>query len=152
MMQWLWTVIAILGLALITLATRAFFMIPDKEVPMPEWLKRGLKYAPLAALAAVIVPELVMDQGALIDTLADARLPASVVAVLYFFWRWQYFGLPLPLPQPPGSARPASRRARRRPPRPTVVASAHLASGRPEPRKWNGRPTLAGNGAPGRAR
>ena len=92
MMQWLWTVIAILGLALITLATRAFFMIPDKEVPMPEWLKRGLKYAPLAALAAVIVPELVMDQGALIDTLADARLPASVVAVLYFFWRRDIMG------------------------------------------------------------
>ena len=92
MMQWLWTVIAILGLALITLATRAFFMIPDKEVPMPEWLKRGLKYAPLAALAAVIVPELVMDQGALIDTLADARLPASVVAVLYFFGRRDIMG------------------------------------------------------------
>ena len=92
MMQWLWTVIAILGLVVITLVTRAFFMIPDKEVPMPEWLKRGLKYAPLAALAAVIVPELVMDQGALIDTLADARLPASVVAVLYFFWRRDIMG------------------------------------------------------------
>ena len=92
MMQWLWTVIAILGLALITLATRAFFMIPDKEVPMPEWLKRGLKYAPLAALAAVIAPELVMDQGALIGSLADARLPAAVVAVLYFFWRRDIMG------------------------------------------------------------
>ena len=59
---------------------------------MPEWLKRGLKYAPLAALAAVIVPELVMDQAALIYTLADARLPASVVAVLYFFWRRDIMG------------------------------------------------------------
>ena len=58
--------VASVGLALVTLVTRAFFMIPEREVPMPEWFKRGLKYAPLAALAAVIAPELVMQQGALI--------------------------------------------------------------------------------------
>ena len=46
--------VASVGLALVTLVTRAFFMIPEREVPMPEWFKRGLKYAPLAALAAVM--------------------------------------------------------------------------------------------------
>ena len=46
----------------------------------------------MALPETVIVPELVMDQGALIDTLADARLPASVVAVLYFFWRRDIMG------------------------------------------------------------
>ena len=91
-MEWLWSVIAILGLALITLITRAFFMIPKKEVPIPDWLKRGLKYAPLAALAAVIAPEIVMSQGALISDWADARLPATVVAVLYFFYRRDIMG------------------------------------------------------------
>lgn len=91
-MELLLNVIAILGLAVITLVTRAFFMIPKKEVPMPEWLKRGLKYAPLAALAAVIAPEIVMSQGALITTWADARLPAIVVAVLYFFYRRDIMG------------------------------------------------------------
>src|SRR5690606_33285337 len=58
-----------LGLGAITLITRAFFMYPEREVPMPHWLKRGLKYAPLAALAAVIAPELVITQGVLINTL-----------------------------------------------------------------------------------
>ncbi|CAM3567778.1 AzlD domain-containing protein [Paracidovorax anthurii] len=77
------TVIAILGLAVITLVTRAFFMIPENELPMPDWLKRGLKYAPLAALAAVIAPELFMAHGELIETWRDARLPA----VAYYFWR-----------------------------------------------------------------
>ncbi|WCM95445.1 AzlD domain-containing protein [Acidovorax sp. NCPPB 2350] len=81
------TVIAILGLAVITLVTRAFFMIPENELPMPDWLKRGLKYAPLAALAAVIAPELFMAHGELIETWRDARLPAVACAVAYYFWR-----------------------------------------------------------------
>lgn len=81
------TVIAIVGLGVITLVTRAFFMIPENEVPMPSWLKRGLKYAPLAALAAVLAPELFMAGGEFIDTLKDARLPALLCASAYYFWR-----------------------------------------------------------------
>ena len=85
--EWLQPIIAILGLVVITLVTRAFFMIPERELPMPDWLRRGLKYAPLAALAAVIAPELVMSQGTLIQTLQDARLPAALCASAYYFWR-----------------------------------------------------------------
>ena len=82
-----WGYVASIGLGFITLLTRAFFMIPEKEVPMPDWLKRGLRYAPLAALAAVIAPELVMSGGQLIHTLVDARLPAVVCATAYFWWK-----------------------------------------------------------------
>ena len=78
-------IIATLGLAAITVITRSFFMISDKELPMPEGLRRGLKYAPLAALGAVIVPELFMTQGELIHTLKDARLPALLGAVIYYY-------------------------------------------------------------------
>jgi branched-subunit amino acid transport protein len=66
MMSSFWVIVACIGLALITLITRAFFMIPERELPLPNWLKRGLKYAPLAALAAVIAPEIVMSNGQLI--------------------------------------------------------------------------------------
>ena len=79
--------VAIAGLALITVITRAFFMLPEQDIPMPGWLRRGLKYAPLAALTAVIAPEIVMVQGQLISTLQDARLPAIACASGYFFWR-----------------------------------------------------------------
>lgn len=81
----IWPWVASLGLALVTLITRAFFMIPEREIPMPEWFKRGLKYAPLAALAAVIAPEVLMSNGALITSLADARLPAVLCATVYYF-------------------------------------------------------------------
>jgi branched-subunit amino acid transport protein len=79
--------IAVVGLAALTLVTRAFFMIPERELPMPDWLKRGLKYAPLAALTAVIAPEILMAHGEFITTLKDARLPAVLCAVAYYFWR-----------------------------------------------------------------
>ena len=86
---WDWAIplLAIAGLTAITLLTRAFFMLPEREIPLPDWLKSGLKYAPLSALTAVVAPELVVSQGALIGTLADARLPAALCASCYYFWR-----------------------------------------------------------------
>ncbi|WP_431101433.1 AzlD domain-containing protein [Roseateles noduli] len=80
-------VLGILGMAVITMVTRSFFMIPDREIPLPQWVRDGLRYAPLAALAAVIVPEIVMTQGELIHTWKDARLYAAAVGTAYFFWK-----------------------------------------------------------------
>jgi len=79
--------IAIIGLALITVLTRSFFFITDRDLPMPAWLQSGLRYAPLAALAAVVVPEIVMTQGQLIGTWRDARLYAAAAGLAYFYWR-----------------------------------------------------------------
>ncbi|MEY4753670.1 MAG: hypothetical protein RJA44_1345 [Pseudomonadota bacterium] len=81
------TVIAIVGLALITVLTRAFFMLPARELPLPAWARRALRYAPLAALTAIIVPEIVLTQGRLLHTLADARLYGAAAGLLWFWWR-----------------------------------------------------------------
>jgi branched-subunit amino acid transport protein len=81
------TVITIIGLAAITLLTRGFFILPERDIPLPGWLRQGLRYAPLAAMAAVVVPEVVMTQGQLIDTWRDARLFAATAGAGYFFWR-----------------------------------------------------------------
>jgi branched-subunit amino acid transport protein len=91
-MSWFEGAIAIVGLALITLVTRAFFLYPERDLPLPGWLQQGLRYAPLAALAAVAVPEVVMTQGRLIDTWMDARLPGVVAATAYFVWRRDILG------------------------------------------------------------
>ncbi len=80
-------VLAILGMAVITVATRGFFLYPESEVPLPVWLKQGLRYAPLAALAAVVAPEVVTTQGHLIETFKDARIWGTLAATVYFFWR-----------------------------------------------------------------
>ncbi len=88
-MSWSWweMVLITLGLAAITVITRSFFMITEQELPMPDWLRRGLKYAPLAALGAVIIPELFMTQGHFLHTFKDARLPALAAAVAYYYWK-----------------------------------------------------------------
>jgi branched-subunit amino acid transport protein len=77
----------IAGLGVVTLVTRGFFLYPKRAVRIPAWLQRGLKVAPLAALAAVVAPEVVMSHGELIDTWRDARLPAVLAATLYYMWR-----------------------------------------------------------------
>lgn len=81
------TVVTILGLAVLTLVTRAFFLLPHRALPLPHWLQQGLRYAPLAALVAVVVPEVLMTQGRLLVTWQDARLYAAAVAAGYYFWR-----------------------------------------------------------------
>jgi len=86
--------LVILGLTVITVVTRAFFFIPERELAMPAWLKRGLRYAPLAALAAVVVPEVLLVQGHMTAApWLDARLYAAIAATLYFFfWRRDILG------------------------------------------------------------
>ena len=82
-----YAVITIVGLTVISVVTRSFFLIPERELPLPNWVQRGLRYAPLAALAAVLVPEVVMAHGQLIATWRDARLYAVAASTVYFFWR-----------------------------------------------------------------
>jgi branched-subunit amino acid transport protein len=83
----LWTLGVILGLAGVSVLTRCFFFISNQPWHLPSWAQRGLKYAPIAALAAVVVPEVVMVQGELISTWQDARIYAALVGAGYFFWR-----------------------------------------------------------------
>jgi branched-subunit amino acid transport protein len=81
------TLLTIAGLVVVTLLTRGFFILPSRELPMPGWLREGLRFAPIGALAAVIAPELVMSQGQLIQTALDARLFGAAAAVAWFIWR-----------------------------------------------------------------
>ena len=85
-------VIATVGLAVLTVATRGFFFLTEREIPIPGWLRQGLRYAPLAALAAVVLPEIVLTQGQLIGTWQDARVFSAVAAAGYFWWRRDILG------------------------------------------------------------
>jgi branched-subunit amino acid transport protein len=82
-----WTVATILGMTGITVLTRCFFFLSERPWTLPEWVRRGLDYAPVAALAAVIVPEVVMSGGHLITTWRDARLYAAAAGALWYAWR-----------------------------------------------------------------
>lgn len=83
----LWTLLVIVGLTAVTVLTRSFFHLSSKDWSLPRWAERGLQYAPIAALAAVIAPELFMQQGQLLHSWQDARWMAALLAALVFFWR-----------------------------------------------------------------
>jgi branched-subunit amino acid transport protein len=77
----------IAALAGVSVLARCFFFLSNRRWTLPDWAQRGLQYAPMAALCAVIAPEVVMRQGHLIDGLQDARLYAVAAAMAYFFVR-----------------------------------------------------------------
>ena len=81
------SVLVIVGLTLVTVLARAFFLIPEKPWTLPHWAQRALQYAPIAALSAVVVPEVVTLQGVLIGTVQDARVFAAFFGGLVYFWR-----------------------------------------------------------------
>jgi len=81
----LWMFGVIIGLSAVTVVARSFFFLSNQDWQLPHWAQRGLQYAPIAALSAVVVPEIVMSQGAFITTWQDARLFAAAAgAVIYF--------------------------------------------------------------------
>jgi branched-subunit amino acid transport protein len=75
------------GLACVTVLTRCFFFLSSKSWSLPAWMLRGLQYAPIAALSAVVLPEIVMAQGHLITTWMDARVFGAAAGALLYFWR-----------------------------------------------------------------
>jgi branched-subunit amino acid transport protein len=79
-----WTLAVIGALGVVTVITRCFFFLTDANWQTPAWLERGLQYAPIAALTAVIAPEVFLRQGQLVSTFADARLWAVVAAIAFF--------------------------------------------------------------------
>jgi branched-subunit amino acid transport protein len=81
----LWMLGVIIGLSVVTVVARSFFFLSNQDWQLPRWAQRGLQYAPIAALSAVVVPEIVVSQGALITTWQDARLFAAAAGVAIYF-------------------------------------------------------------------
>jgi len=79
-----WTIVLMAG---ITVITRSFFFISDAPWTLPSWAQRGMQYAPIAALAAVVLPEILMIHGIFIQSLADARIYGAIAGAAYFSWR-----------------------------------------------------------------
>lgn len=84
---WAYATITILGMAVVTVISRGAFLWSKRDVRLPEPLQRALQVAPLAAIVAVLAPEIVMQHGELISTWRDARLPAAAAATLWYAWR-----------------------------------------------------------------
>ena len=73
--------LVILGLTGVTVATRSFFLVLGERIALPERVQHALRYAPACALAALIAPEVLTEQGQLALSLANFKLLAGAVAI-----------------------------------------------------------------------
>lgn len=86
-------ILVIAAMTLVTVVSRSFFFISQKKWPLPMWIERGLQYAPVAALTAVVAPSVLMDaSGSFITTWRDARILAVAAALAWYLWRRGMFG------------------------------------------------------------
>jgi branched-subunit amino acid transport protein len=80
----LWTWLAILGVSSTTVLTRCSFLVLGRRAELPPIVERALRYAPAAALAALIGPELLVRDGTIDVTTDNFRLLAAIAAVVTF--------------------------------------------------------------------
>lgn len=73
----LWLIL--LGMALVTFALRAAFLVLPPGLELPALFRRALRYVPAAVLTAIWAPEVLVK---------NEQLPAGVVAIAVA-WRWR---------------------------------------------------------------
>lgn len=70
----------VIGMAALAFLTRAVFILPGSHLRLPPTAERVLRYAPAAALMAIIVPDLAVSHGALAISIDNARLIGGLAA------------------------------------------------------------------------
>ena len=75
-----------------TVVTRSFFFLIGGSRRMPDWMQKALGYVPAVALSAILAPDFLMAQGALVGPWQNIRLMAAVAATLFFLFTRHLLG------------------------------------------------------------
>lgn len=78
----------IIGMALVTAWTRSFFLILGERVQVPDWMLEAIRFAPLAAMIAILAPEIFLPATAASVTEFNLRLPniwGGIAAIIAFY-------------------------------------------------------------------
>lgn len=79
----IWITIGLLTVA--TILTRGFaFYIFGDAIKLPPKVQHALRYAPAAALAAIVIPDLVLSGGVVSLTWMNPKLMAGIGAAVFF--------------------------------------------------------------------
>jgi branched-subunit amino acid transport protein len=73
-----WALIA--GMGVVAFLLRAVFVLPGSHLRLPPSAERLLRYAPAAALMAIVVPDLASSHGLVSISIDNSRLVAGLVA------------------------------------------------------------------------
>ena len=78
----IWITIGLLTLA--TILTRSSLFLLGHAVKLPPKMVHALRYAPAAALAAIIAPDLLVQDGVLNLSLINPKLLGAIAAAVFF--------------------------------------------------------------------
>lgn len=84
--------LSIIGMTLVTAATRAFFLLGGERAVLPERVQRALRYAPAAALVAVVLPDVLDTPHGLSIALSNHAFYGTVAGLAWFLWRRSMLG------------------------------------------------------------
>ncbi|CAN0623230.1 Branched-chain amino acid transport [Burkholderia multivorans] len=84
--------LVIIGMTLVTAFTRAFFLIGGERTVLPQRVQRALRYAPAAALAAVVLPDVLETPEGISLGLGNPHFYAALAGFGWFLWRRTMLG------------------------------------------------------------
>ena len=79
----------IIGMILVTFLSRCFFILLGNRIKISEWGLETIRYAPLAALIAILVPEIFLPAGASSIAEFNLRMPnlwGGISAMIAFYF------------------------------------------------------------------
>ena len=85
--------ISIIGMTLVTIVTRALFLMACEHVTVPDRIQRALRYAPAAALAAIILPEFLSFEGHFSFSPTNDKLMAGIAATACYLLTKRMVGM-----------------------------------------------------------
>jgi len=81
----IYMVLVTVGIVLATFTTRATLLLVPRFKLSPR-VEAGLRFAPVCALAVLVVPGVVVQDGAVNLTFTNSYLVAALAATAFFLW------------------------------------------------------------------
>lgn len=75
------------GMVLATFLTRAALLLIGDRSRLSPHLEAALRFAPVCALAVLVVPEVLVRDGAVDLSLANPHLVGALAATAFFLWK-----------------------------------------------------------------
>ena len=79
----------IIGMIVVTFVSRSFFILLGNRIKISEWALETIRYAPLAALIAILAPEIFLPVGASSVAEFNLRFPniwGGIAAMIAFYF------------------------------------------------------------------
>jgi branched chain amino acid efflux pump len=80
------------GMVLATFMTRAALLLVGQRFKLSPRVEAALRFAPVCALAVLIVPEVVVQAGTVNLSFANPRLMGALAATAFLLWKRSMVG------------------------------------------------------------